>query len=85
MEKREPSTLLVGMYIGAATYGKECGWRVLKKLKIDLPYDPAITPGHTPRRIHNLKACMHPSVYYGSIYNSQDMETTQMSIKQRSG
>ena len=33
---RNPLALLVGMQTGAAT------WRCLKKLKIDLPYDPAI-------------------------------------------
>ena len=35
-----PLALLVGMQTGAATL--ETVWRFLKKLKIDLPYDPAI-------------------------------------------
>ena len=35
-----PLALLVGMQIGAAT--RKTVWRFLKKLKIDLPYDPAI-------------------------------------------
>ena len=34
-------TLLVGMQAGTATL--ETVWRFLKKLKIELPYDPAIT------------------------------------------
>lgn len=36
MEQRKPHTLLAGMRIGAAI------WRFLKKLKLELPYDPAI-------------------------------------------
>ena len=41
MEKREPSTLLVGMQTGTATmkYSVEI---LLKKLEIELPYNPAI-------------------------------------------
>ena len=35
-----PLALLVGMQIGAATL--ETVWRFLKKLKIELTYDPAI-------------------------------------------
>ena len=31
---------MLGMQAGAATL--ETGWRFLKKLKIELPYDPAI-------------------------------------------
>ena len=38
--KGSPLTLLVGMQVGAATL--ENRWRCLKKLKIELPYDPAI-------------------------------------------
>ena len=38
--KGKPSTLLVGMKIGIATM--ENSMEVLKKLKGELPYDPAI-------------------------------------------
>ena len=38
--KESPPTLLVGIYIGTATR-KTIG-RLLKKLKIELPYDPAV-------------------------------------------
>ena len=38
--KRNPRALLVGMETGAATVGTE--WRFLKKLKIELVYDPVI-------------------------------------------
>jgi hypothetical protein len=37
--KRSPHTLLVGMQASTTV---ENNWRILKKLKIDLPYDPAI-------------------------------------------
>nr|KAF6397013.1 hypothetical protein HJG63_009690 [Rousettus aegyptiacus] len=39
-KKRNPYTLLVGLQIGTATM--ETIWRFLKKVRIDLPYDPAI-------------------------------------------
>ena len=38
--KGNPLALLVGMQTGAAAL--ENVWRLLKKLKIELPYDPAI-------------------------------------------
>ena len=40
MEKGNPLTLLVGMQTSAATMEKSM--EVLKKLEIELPYDPAI-------------------------------------------
>ena len=40
MEKRDPSTLLLGMQTGAATL--ETVWNFLRKLKMELPFDPAI-------------------------------------------
>ena len=40
VEKGEPSTLLVGIQVGAASL--ENSVEILKKLKIELPYDPAI-------------------------------------------
>ena len=50
-----------------------------KKLSIELPYDPAI-PGYISGQNYNLKRYMHPYVHCTTIHNSQDMETTQMSI-----
>lgn len=38
-EKGNPPALLVRMYAGAAAV--ETLWKVLKKLKVDPPYDPA--------------------------------------------
>ena len=51
--------------------------RFLKKLKIELPYDPAIPLlGVYPEKNHNSKRVMYHSVHCSTIYNSQDMETT---------
>ena len=38
------------------------------------------TPGHELRENHNSKRYMHPNVHYSTIYNSQDMEATYMSV-----
>ena len=47
-------------------------WKFLK-LKIDLPYDPAIPlPGTYPEKTINSKR----DVYHNSIYNTQNMEET---------
>ena len=35
---------------------------------------------HISRQNYNLKRYMHPFVHSSAIYNSQDMETTLMSI-----
>ena len=53
--------------------------RFLIKLKIELPYDPAIPLlEHIPRKDENsnLKRYMHPIVHSSTIYNSQDIEAT---------
>ena len=53
--------------------------KFLKKLNIELPYDPAIPLlAIYPEKIKNtnLKRCMHPSVHSSIIYNCQDMEAT---------
>ena len=56
--------------------GEQCG-SSLKRLKIELPYDPTIpTPGHVSGENHNSKRCMPPSVHISTIHNSQDMEST---------
>ena len=58
-------------------------WRFIKKLKIELPYDPAIALlGIYPKNKKNAdaKGHMHPNVYSSTINNSQIMERTKMSI-----
>ena len=57
-------------------------WRFLKKLEIELPYDPAIA-GHTHRGNQNRKRHVYPDVHRSTVYNSQDMEATLMSISRR--
>ena len=53
----------------------------LKKLKIELSYDLAIPLMDLyPKKNTNLKSYMHHNVPCSIIYNSQDLETTQMSI-----
>ena len=64
-------------------------WRFLKKQKIELPYDPAIPLlGIYPEKtIIQKESCMkkkkkvtYHNVHCSSIYNSQDMEATYVSI-----
>ena len=54
-------------------------WRFLKKLKIELPYDPAIPLlGIHPEKTKTLyqKDTCIPNVHSSNIYNSQDTEVT---------
>ena len=58
-------------------------WRFLKKLKIELPYDPLIPLLGIYLKINentNSKRCLLSNVHSSTIYNSQDMEATQVSI-----
>ena len=51
--------------------------RFLKKLKIELPYDPTISfLGIRPEKKHGLKGYMHATVHFSTVYNSQDTEAT---------
>ena len=72
--KEHLPTLLVGMQNGA--FIMEDSVEVLKKLKIELPYDPAIPLLGIYLEKTNLKRYMHPSVHSSTIYNSQDIEAT---------
>ena len=67
--KGTSSALLVGMHIGAATAEKF----FLKKLKMELPYDPAILLlGTYPKKPETpiQKKYLHPYVHCSIIYNS---------------
>ena len=47
-------------------------WRFLKKLKIDLPYDPAIALlGIYPRDKSSTQGHLYPNVYSSTLNNSQ--------------
>ena len=49
----------------------------LKRLKLELPYDPAISLlSIYPEKNHNSKRYMQPYAHSSTIHNSQDMETT---------
>ena len=51
-------------------------WRFLKKLKIELPYDPEIPLlGIYPEKTIIQKVMCH-NVHCSCIYSSQDMEAT---------
>ena len=39
-----------------------------------------LIPGHVFGENHNLKRNIHSNVHHSTIYNSQDMEATQVSI-----
>ena len=71
-------TLLVGMQTSTATM--ENSVEILKKLKIELPYDPAIPllSINTKETRTERDTCipMFITVYHSSVYNSQDMEAT---------
>ena len=52
-------------------------WRCLRKLKIELPFDPAIPLlGIYPEKTMTRKDTCKSNVPCSNIYNSQDMETT---------
>ena len=62
-------------------FGKRV-WRVLKKLNIELPYDPAIPflGGRSENR--DLNGCLYTNVHSSIIHNAHKLQTTQMSINQ---
>ena len=55
-------------------------WRFLKKLQIELPYDPAIPLLGIHTEETRIERHMYPNIHRSTVYNSQDMEATQMSI-----
>ena len=75
-QKENPCTLLVGMYTGAVT-GKSV-WKFLKKLKIELLYDPAILLLYISKQQQPTKPkrYRYPNVHRSIIYNCQGVEET---------
>ena len=51
-------------------------WRFLKKLEIELPYDPAIPLLGIHTEETRIERDVYPNVHYSTVYNSQDMEAT---------
>ena len=52
------------------------GWRFLKTLEIDLPYDPAIPLLGIHTEETRIERHVYPNVHRSTVYNSQDMEAT---------
>ena len=79
--KRISFALLVGMQAGAATV--ETVWKFLKKLKIELPYNPAIALlGIYPKdKNADSQGHLHPNVYSSTFNNRQMMERAKMSME----
>ena len=78
MEKREPSYTVGGNANWYSHYG-ELG-RFLKKLEIELPYDPAIPLRGIYTEETRIERDVYPNVHRSTVYNRQDMEATSMSI-----
>ena len=61
-------------------------WRFLKNLKPELPCDSAIPiPGIYPEKTIVQKGTCTPNVHCSALYNSQDMEETEMFSDRRCG
>ena len=51
-------------------------WRFLKKLEIELPYDPAIPLLGIHTEETRIERDVYLNVHCSTVYNSQDMEAT---------
>ena len=52
-------------------------WRILKKLKIQPPYDPAVPIlGTYPKKTKHLTRKKHSYLHSSIIYNDQHVDTT---------
>ena len=69
--------LLQGIFL---TKESKWGLLFLKKLEIELPYDPAIPLLGIHTEETRIERHMYPNVHCSTVYNSQDMEATSMSI-----
>ena len=77
-----PLTLLVGMQTGMANYGEQCGDSLKTGNRTAIwPSNP--TAGHTHWEHQNWKGHMYPNVHHSTVYNSQNMEATLVSIGRR--
>ena len=81
--KGDAPTLSVGMEIGKPLC--RTVWTFLKKLKTGLWRDSAIPllGIHPPGENHEPEGYVHPTVHCGTVYNSQDVEATYVSINRR--
>ena len=83
--KGNPLTLLVGMQVGTATL--KTVWRFLKKLKIELPYDPANAPlGVYPNDTDVMKRrAICTPMFITAMASSQTVERTKMLFNRQVG
>ena len=51
-------------------------WTFVKKMEIELPYDPAIPLLGIHTKKTRIERDVYPSVHQSTVYNSQDMEAT---------
>ena len=75
MEKRELSYTVGGNANWYSHYGEQCG-DSLKKMEIELPYDPAIPLLGIHTKEARIERHVYPNVHHSTVYNSQDMEAT---------
>ena len=54
--------------------------KFLKKLKMELPYDPAIPRMPIDGENYNLKQYMYPNVHSSIVYSSQDMKAMDKDV-----
>ena len=83
VEKRELSYTVGGNVNWCNHYGKQYGSSSKKKIENRITIQSSnLTPGHISGKDKNSnsKRYMHPNVQSSTIYNSQDMEPTYMSI-----
>ena len=73
LKKKEPSYTLAKNVYWCSHYGKQNGVS-LKKLKIELLYDPTNPLIGIYLEKTNYKRYMHSSVHSSTIYNRQDVE-----------
>ena len=74
---------MAGLQVSAATVGSSLG--VSQKLKIELPYDLAISLLGicVKKQKHYLKNYVYRQARCSIIHSSQDMETTPVSVSER--
>ena len=82
---RKAFTLLLGCKLVQPLW--KTIWQLLKDLEPEILFDPAIPLlGIYPKEYKSFyykDTCMHMYVYCSTIYNSKDLEPTQMSISDR--
>ena len=74
MEKKEPSHTGGGNVLVPPLW--RTIWQFLKKLKIELPYDPAVPFLCIYPEKTKIQKDTHTNVHCSTVYNSQDMRAT---------